>query len=231
MNSAQIRTLTSFRLYQKIKHLMYIFPAYGRLSFQKTVMFGLLLVSMLVSGCASTTVTDPGKRADLWMPPPGKSKVIFIRPGKFTGLIGYINFGVHDEERLIGKLSNWSYFVYECDPGHHVFSTSMENLTFLDADLLPGRIYYVKVEAFVGSWSNETGMSPLYPGGHEIRWKKMPDLLAEVKRSTVTSQEVEHDLKGAQAYTERLKKYQSDPEAYLAKILPEYGQTTPIFSP
>ena len=61
-------------------------------------MFGLLLVSVLLSGCTATTIMDSAKRADLGMPSPGKSKVVFVRPDKFAG--SGIHFGVHDEERL-----------------------------------------------------------------------------------------------------------------------------------
>ena len=108
----------------------------------------------------------------------------------------------------------------------------MENLSFLDADLLPDRIYYVKVEAAMGVWIARVKMSALYPGGDDIPWQKMPDLLARSSRSTITSEEVEHDRKGAEGYSERLKKNENEPEPHkdAEKILPEYGQTTPIFS-
>jgi hypothetical protein len=212
------------------RNVMNVIITFGQQFSLKTAMFGLLLASVFLSGCASTTITDPAKRADLGMPSPGKSKVVFIRPGKFEG--GGIHFGVHDEERLIGKLLSSTYFVYECDPGHHVFSTSMENLSFLDANLLPDRIYYVKVEATMGLLIARAKMSALYPGCDDIPWQKMPGLLAESSKTTITSEEVERDMKGAEGYTERLKKNENEPEPHkdANKILPEYGQTAPIFS-
>jgi len=62
------------------------------------------------------------------------------------------HFAVHDGERLIGRSSSATYFIYECDPGQRVFSFSFGNLDILNADLLPDRIYYVKVMAVAQAW-------------------------------------------------------------------------------
>ena len=56
---------------------MNVIITFGQQFSLKTAMFGLLLASVFLSGCASTTITDPAKRADLGMPSPGKSKVIW----------------------------------------------------------------------------------------------------------------------------------------------------------
>lgn len=197
----------------------------------KIAMFGLLVVTVLVNGCASTTDTAAGKPAlnlgpDFEMPAPGKSKVVFIRPGHFAYAV---HFGVHDGERLIGESSSSEYFAYECDPGHHVFSTSMDNLSFLDADLLPDRIYYVRVEAVMGMWIAGVKMSALYPGCAAINWQKMSKIVAKLEKTAITSDDIERDTKKIDGYMTRLKKYQ-DKSKDGGKILPEYGQTMPLTS-
>ena len=99
-----------------------------------------LIATVFGFGCAHTEHASGHKSAlKMEMPATGKTKVVFVRPGQFAGAA--ITFDIHDEDRLIGTLPNKSFFEYECEPGHHIFSTSMENLTFLEADLSPDRIY------------------------------------------------------------------------------------------
>ncbi len=206
-------------------------PNIYKLKLSTKIAFGLLLLTAMVNGCASSSDTGSGKArpslgADFAMPAPGKSKVIFLRPGHYGWAV---HFDMHDGDRLIGKSSSSSYFPYECDPGHHVFSTSMETLAFLDADLLPDRIYYVRVRCVMGVLTAEVKMYALYPGNTEINWQEMPQILTKLERENVTSEEVQHDATGAQHYMERLKKYQ-DESRNGGRILPEYGQPTSLFS-
>ena len=194
-------------------------------------MFGLLLATVLANGCVSTTETAAGKPAlnlgpDFEMPAPGKSKVVFIRPGHMAYAV---HFSVHDGERMIGESSSSEYFAYEGDPGHHVFSASMDNLSFLDANLLPDRIYYVRVQAVMGMWIAGVKMSALYPGCPDINWQKLPKIVSKLEKSTITSEDVEHDAKNKEGYMKRLKKYQDNAKDG-GRILPEYGQTAPLSS-
>jgi hypothetical protein len=204
----------------------------GRKLFTKMAMAGLLLAAVMANGCASTPDTDTGGSksasnlaSDLAMPAPGKSKVVFLRPGTYAWPY---HFGMHDGERLVGKSSSSSYFVYECDPGHHVFSTSMENMAFLDADLLPDRIYYVRVKAGMGMWTARVNMYALYPGCAEINWRKLPRILGDLEKEHITEVDAQHDAEGITCYMDRLKKYQDEAKPGANKILPEYGQTTPL---
>jgi|GEM_PF-6945738 hypothetical protein len=195
-------------------------------------MFCLLLATLVFTGCASTGGSSSGNTlvnmgSDFQMPSPGKTKVIFIRPGH---LAYAVHFAVHDGERLIGISSSEEYFAYECDPGHHVFSASMDNLSFLDADLLPDRIYYVRAQAVLGMWVAGVKMSPLYPGCANINWQKLPKIVSGLRRTTTLSSEaVENDSKNIEGYMKRLKSYQ-DRSKDGGKILPDYGQTNGMFA-
>ena len=191
-------------------------------------MSGLLLATAFVNGCASTGGSSSlNLGPDFAMPSsPGKSKVIFIRPGHFAYAVHY---WVHDGKQLIGESSSSEYFAYECDPGHHVFSTSMDNLSFLDADLLPDRIYYVRVQAVMGMWIAGVKMSALYPGCPDINWRQMPKIVSKLEKTTINSNDMERDAKNIEGYMKRLKEYQ-DKSRDGGKILPEYGQTSSLSS-
>jgi len=188
----------------------------------------LLLVTTLAfaNGCASTPKSGLKLSPDLGMPAPGKSKVVFLRPGHAAYAV---HFGIHDGDRLVGRSSSSEYFAYECDPGPHVFSASMDNLAFLDADLLPDHIYYVRVRAVMGLWIAAVKMGPLYPGCPDIDWEKLPKIISGLEKTTITSADVEHDAKSIQGYLERLKSYQ-DKNKNGGKILPQYGQPAPLSS-
>ena len=187
----------------------------------------MLLGVLCLTGCASSKPpTAASLGPDFALPAPGKANVIFIRPGHFAY---QFHFDMHDGGILIGRSSSSEYFAYECDPGHHVFSTSMENLAYLDADLSPGRIYYVRVRAKEGMWvSPRVKMMPLYPGCPDIDWAKLPEIVAGLERTApVTAEEAQHDKKGMDNYLVRLRSYQADHKNG-GTILPEYGQTTTL---
>ncbi|MEL7006912.1 MAG: hypothetical protein AAFN93_29970 [Bacteroidota bacterium] len=51
-------------------------------------------------------------------PAEGKSLVYFVRPSAAGALI---NFKYFDGEKYLGKINGANYFIYECDPGEHIF--------------------------------------------------------------------------------------------------------------
>lgn len=185
----------------------------------------ILIGGLLLAGCSSTPQDGhlPPKvtSSSISMPAAGKSKVVFLRPSSDGHVV---DFGIHDGDRLIGRSVSSTYFTYECDPGHHVFSSSFGNMMILKADLLPDRIYYVNVRgqlrAFGPVWVR---MEPVYPGGASIQWEKLPRIIEDLKENRVTNAEVEHDLTGIEKYKERMRKSENDPESQ-ASLLPEHGQ-------
>jgi hypothetical protein len=220
-------------------------------------MTALLVAAALMTGCASdksqptaatgtmqkaaskdlkparTGVTGKKEAMHIPMPASGKAKVVFFRADK-SGLGGRINFRIHDGDQLIGVLIRDSYFVYECEPGDHFFSSSMENVAMLDANLLPDRIYYAKASAAPGCWVARVKMSSLHPGGAGDLWPQLPKLLPRLRETTLFPEVVEHERQGTTRYMERVQKWRQ--EDYLSntnreQILPEHGQTKPIGAP
>lgn len=159
------------------------------------------------------------------MPSPGKAKVVVFRPDSNGG----IDVGVHDGEQLVAKLPGKSYTVYECAPGQHLFSGSFGNLDILNANLSPERIYYVQAGMVVQMFGPaHIKLSPMKPDTAE--WRKMAQVLPRLEKRVVTPVEAERDRKGIERYMERLKFYQNKSGAVFESILPEYGQTTLLYT-
>lgn len=79
--------------------------------------------------------------------PAEKSVVYFIR----TSVLGFaINFTYFDSAHAIGKYHAPYYLRYTCEPGHHLFWARSENNDFLEAELLPGKIYFIRVNPQMG---------------------------------------------------------------------------------
>ncbi len=197
----------------------------------RTIQLFLLFVvcATLLAGCANTKKTGRRGALQIVAPPPAKAEVVFFRGGGQR----YGIFSIHDGERLIGSLSYETYFTYECEPGHHLFSTALENVAMLDADLLPGRVYYVEVPEKAGWVMPAVEMYPIYPGCRGNKWDKLPKWLKSAKESFVDASDQERDQKEIVNYMARIQKYRQ--EEYLKKpsrqqILPEYGQLKPVGS-
>jgi hypothetical protein len=191
----------------------------------------LLMVVLFGTGCASNYTIGRRSGLGLEMPATGKSKVVFVRPSQFMG--DGMDFAVHDGDKLIGVVSGSSYFVYDCEPGQHLFSSSMEDVAMLEANLLPERIYYAKVSSQLGVWISRVNMYSLHPGCAGDLWTELPKILSKTRETIVKQAAVTDDQRGAARYMERvnqyLAEYRSNPNR--EQILPEHGQTQPIDGP
>lgn len=78
-------------------------------------------------------------------PAEGKSLVYFARYG---GALALIDFRYFDGQNYLGKVGGNNYFIYECDPGEHVFWVSAENYEFIKGDLKPNSTYVIEVRPY-----------------------------------------------------------------------------------
>ncbi|HEY4951952.1 MAG TPA: hypothetical protein VII71_01030 [Verrucomicrobiae bacterium] len=206
-----------------------------RQSFIGILVLAILVLSLFVSGCASSAYYQEGGKSalNLEMPVSGKSKIVFVRPGQFIPLIAKsMHYAIHDGDKLIGILGDSTYFVYECEAGQHLFSCTMQNVSTLEGDLFPGRIYYVRVRP--GSqFVTFMEMNAVYPGCPKNLWAKLPAMLRGAEETVITPDAIAHDKTGIENYKEHMNKRLSEPSPdydVIEKILPEYGQTTSISS-
>lgn len=80
--------------------------------------------------------------------PEGKSIVYIMRPSAL-GLV--INFSFYDGDQIIGKFNGRKYLRYECEPGRHIFWARSENRSFVEAELLEGKIYILEALPLPGA--------------------------------------------------------------------------------
>jgi hypothetical protein len=104
-------------------------------------------VLVVVSACGGFPVLHNFQDHDLSameQPDAGTARVVFIRPQ--TGMAGQGVVGVYDGDRLIGGLSGNGYFVYDADPGEHLFGcySSQPGMDFMKADIAGGLTYYAQ---------------------------------------------------------------------------------------
>jgi hypothetical protein len=191
----------------------------------------LLLAGLGCGGCASSTGTTGGQGASsITLPASGQAKVIFVRPSP-TGRGSATTFRIHEGEVLIGILPHKSYFVYECSPGRHIFSTSYEDVALLEANLLANRIYYIEVAARVGWVTEQVDMISIHPGSRSKTWSRLPQILPKLRETAVSPELAAHDRTGIANYLTRIDKYYREkylPNSNRDQVLPEYGLMTPV---
>jgi hypothetical protein len=121
------------------------------------------IVTMLfVAGCASSArnmmPVNPPQRL---MPPPGQALVVFVRPSKFAWAV---TANLLDETgRYLGDAPAQGHFAAVLPPGRHLLVIWAENTDGLDAELAPGRIYFVEVAATMGAWSAQMHLRAIKP--------------------------------------------------------------------
>ena len=122
---------------------MVLRPRWARAIAYALSLFPLLL---FLSSCAgSSNYMKPS--ASQVVPTQDKALVRFMRP---SGMGFAINFNMLDGTKVIGNSVAKSQFDYLADPGHHLFVSISENKVFLEADLAPGKVYYVITRIYPG---------------------------------------------------------------------------------
>lgn len=124
-----------------------------------TVVLTLLLVAC---GGKYMTISQP-----LPQPSEGKALVNFMRPSSFGG---GVEATIWDGEKLIGWIYGKQAFQYECDPGKHLFVSWSEYKSPVEAELLPGRVYYIVLRTRMGAWRARVHQIPVNPN-HEL-WQQ-----------------------------------------------------------
>jgi hypothetical protein len=162
-------------------------------------------------------------------PPPGptESKVVVYRTAPVGG---FDNFPVweyvNEDGKLLGFTETGCYFEVRCDPGKHFFLTWGEGDAFIEADLAPGKTYYLQAWSKLGILSSRPGFAPVAPGTEAFRdlEKAWPELRCrELDPSKAPDYEIKEE--------ERVRKARAVYEAGhkpAAPLTPGEGQSRPI---
>ncbi|MBE9575915.1 hypothetical protein [Flavobacterium proteolyticum] len=128
-----------------------------------------------------------------------------------------VNFRVYDKDLFIGALEYGNYFLYECEPGQHLFWAASENRDFVEANLEANKVYVIDLEARMGAFIAAIAVVPQNP--KEKRHRKM--FYRTVKKETsilkfqskLTSQDKESNIIAA------LEKYKDLKQNNSTKIM------------
>jgi len=124
----------------------------------------LLLVALLVSGCAGSVKNMsvvPQDQAH-FAPEPGKAMVVFMRPSGIAFAIQSAVFDVVDEQpQLVGVVAAKKKVAYQAEPGEHLFMVTSESADFMGATLESGKVYYANVSPRPGAWKARFSLDPI----------------------------------------------------------------------
>ena len=146
----------------------------------------VLSLALVCSGCGVTRTDLMDYRAspglDVQPPPPGRSLVIFMRPGRSGGETSAALF---EDETLIAIVMARTYFSYETTPGKHRFMVVSEAADFMDADLVDGKVYFARVAPREGLWRARFSLRPVTP--NDPQWAEVREWIAASTRVTLNN--------------------------------------------
>ncbi len=140
---------------------------------------------------------------------PEKSTVYFTRASSLGSLI---NFTFFDGEIAIGKFKGPGYFVYECEPGEHLFWARSENKSFVEATLKPGETYLIDVQPRMGGIKASVKLVPVVVSEHNMkRIQKLVSRQDPIIFSDEKLAEIQADMagvigRGMENYDKKLEK-------------------------
>lgn len=158
---------------------------------------------------------------NLVTPPDGKSLVYFVRS---SGTGALVNFKYFDGEKYLGKFSGKNYFIYECDPGEHVFWVASENRAFIEADLLSGKVYFIEVRPTVGAFKAAVKLFPLANDDPKRR-KRLFKIISKRNPVRLDKKDIIAGQRKLEFYIQNgMKKYHSDKQRgkALTQLPPTY---------
>ena len=113
-------------------------------------------------------------------PPPDKALVYVQRPSRGPVINRPFNsFQVWDRDQFIGLSQPKSYFAYLCAPGRHLFIGIAENKVAVEADLAPGKSYYILTGPRIGGWRARLAMDAVTQGSEN--WDQVDTLKKELE--------------------------------------------------
>ncbi|UJP65113.1 DUF2846 domain-containing protein [Mongoliitalea daihaiensis] len=164
-----------------------------------------LLLSVLAFGLLFTLGNVYGQ--DAYNANPEKAQVYFMR---VNGTGALINFKYFHNDQYLGKFSGPNYFVYEVDPGTHLFWVTSENRDFIEAELEAGKTYFIEVRPTIGAVKAAVKVLPIDPSD-EKRMKLVNKMIAKKAPVSFDPNKVEEDKKEMDFYIQNgLEKYNSD---------------------
>lgn len=116
--------------------------------------------------------------------PPARDRalVVFFRP---DSLAWRMTLSLMHEEEWISALMSHSHFVYETEPGQHLFHAYVSGVGFnsLAASLEPGRIHFIAFREFRSAFGQPTYEFVAVEPGTDT-WDELPEMFAQSDQVT-----------------------------------------------
>lgn len=142
-------------------------------------------------------------------PAEGKSLVYFVRS---SGTGALVNFKYFDGETYLGKFSGLNYFILECEPGKHLFWVTSENREFVEADLLPDKVYFIEVRPTMGAVKAAVKLFPI-AADNQKGTAKLYKIIARKEPIALTEKDFSDEQESLEFYIQNgMKKYEADKE-------------------
>jgi hypothetical protein len=184
---------------------------------------GIVCILVLgMAGCAGSSKYMVKAEAPTAAPPPDKAMVYVLRP---SGMGFAINFQVWDRDRFIGLSQAKSYFAYLCTPGKHLFIGIAENKVAVEADLAPGKSYYILTAPRMGGWKARLSMEPVTQGSEN--WGAVEALTKDLEFTEPVADQVQAwDADKKAEVAALVEFFEKNPERakYMSRLAPTDGR-------
>ncbi len=189
------------------------------------VMAALLLGGnlLLLGGCGSGL--DVSKLSTTPMPqtPPSanQARIVFVRPVQRAGPGGYA-VSVWADGSLVAFVRAGKRAFVDLPAGKHLLLAVAANGDVLEADLAPGKTYFVHTRLVSYYMGSSVFIDPMYQG-HE-NWSQLQEWLDNTQLTELIPAEAdEWTRRHASDNARRLERYESRPMADRKFIRPEFG--------
>lgn len=142
----------------------------------RRLVFAIALFAAAATGCsASSKYMKEIQGGASPKATPDQATVVFVR---HSGLARGIRTTILDERgEFVGDALAHGAFARQYPAGRHLFITWAENTDVLQAELQPGKIYYVEVDPSMGAFSARMHLFAIKPNTES--WKDLKDWLGE----------------------------------------------------
>jgi hypothetical protein len=135
-----------------------------------------IVLSLLVSGCASTSKApvEKSNEAKTFAAPEGKGTVYLYRTGRMVGAVGQLSVKVNGKDA--GGTGPGTFFKWDLTPGTYTFfSSTAEASAVVQLDVKAGEVYYVRQDARIGLDKGRVSMKEVsdHKGQNEVASLKL----------------------------------------------------------
>lgn len=180
----------------------------------KLLMVVAVALSCVLNGCVSVPIQDTEL---LETPPEGSALVTFVRTKAYPSA-AYL-YELYDGDEFIGPIRSGSLAQYVAQPGEHLFMGRTPLWSFLEAELLPDKHYFVLVHTFPVPFGQKIIFSGVWARSDD----KLNDWLTELTPVSIPEDKyLSHVEKRSKKAREVMERYNEE-GGWHSNLFPEQG--------